>query len=174
MSKIVLGFFAYICDMKSRIAFLDIDGVLNSDVFFVEKRKKGDVSMIDKDAVVLLNQLEGACVVVSSSWGENGGQTSRDLEEAGLTLPIIGYTRKLHYQFDWACRGNEIEEWLRRTYGGMGTMFGSCYDDDNYEYVILDDDQDMLLGQVDHFIHVNRETGLTQEDIDKAKKILRL
>ena len=56
----------------------------------------------------------------------------------------------------------------------MGTMYGSCYDDDDYDYVILDDDRDMLLGQIDHFIYVNRQTGLTQDDIDKAKKILNL
>ena len=179
-----LEFFSYICHMekfvfkensdKSKIIFLDIDGVLNSDVFFVEKRGKGDASMLDKDAVVLLNQLRGAKIVVSSSWGENGGKTTEDLIKAGLELPIIGYTKKVHYQFEWACRGNEIEEWLKRTYGGMGTMYGSCYDDDDYDYVILDDDRDMLLGQIDHFIYVNRQTGLTQDDIDKAKKILNL
>ena len=41
-------------------------------------------------------------------------------------------------------------------------------------YVILDDSADMLLDQVRHFIHVNANKGLTQADIDKAKKILNL
>ena len=159
---------------KSRIVFLDIDGVLNSEVFFVEKRKAGDRTMIDADAVSLLNQLSGAHVVVSSSWGENGGQTSKDLEAAGLELPIVGYTKKVHYNFEWACRGNEIEEWLLSTYGGMGTKFGTAYDSDDYEYVIFDDDSDMLLGQVEHFVYVDRYTGITQNDIEKAKKILKI
>ena len=66
----------------------------------------------------------------------------------------------------------------------MGTRYGT---DDNgfpyyrkhygdnipdYEYVIFDDDSDFLLGQKDNFIRTNRLTGLTQADIDKARKIL--
>jgi hypothetical protein len=42
----------------------------------------------------------------------------------------------------------------------------------DYEYVILDDDQDMLYGQKDNFIHVNRVSGLTKRNINKARKIL--
>lgn len=151
----------------------DIDGVLNSEDFFVNKPSEDPRSMIDVNAVKLLNQLEGAMVVVTSSWGENGGKTTTDLQEHGLELPIIGYTKKVHYQFEWACRGNEIEEWIQRTYGGIGTCFGPEYESENYYYVIFDDDQDMLLGQAGHFIHVDRMTGLTQADIDKAKKILK-
>lgn len=157
---------------KNKIVFLDIDGVLNSEVFFTSAPKEERESMIDSNAVNLLNQLEGAVVVVTSSWGPDGGRTSKLLCEKGLKLPIEGYTIKLHYHHEWACRGNEIEEWLLRTYGGMGTHFGSAYDDEEYDYVILDDDSDMLLGQVDHFILVNRYTGLTQKNIDQAKKIL--
>ena len=49
---------------------------------------------------------------------------------------------------------------------------GSTTQEFNYEYVILDDDNDMLLGQMEHFIHIDRYYGLTQENIDQAKKIL--
>ena len=157
---------------KSKIIFLDIDGVLNSEKFYVKRmsQKKDEyVSRdLDEEAIALLNQLEGASVVVSSSWGENGGKTSEQLNESGLRLPILGYTKKVHYQFKWACRGNEIEEWLESTYGGMGTCFGDAYADENYDYVIFDDDSDMLLGQINHFVHVDRSVGLTQADIDKA------
>ena len=45
-------------------------------------------------------------------------------------------------------------------------------EDVDYEYVIFDDDSDMLLGQADNFIRVNPMTGVTQADIDKARKIL--
>ena len=44
--------------------------------------------------------------------------------------------------------------------------------DIDYEYVILDDDNDMLLGQADNFILVNRYTGLTKRHINKMRKIL--
>lgn len=147
--------------------------MLNSERFFVDNPPEITRSQIDSNAVKLLNQLEGAKVIVTSSWGEDGGRTTKALEAHGLKLPIIGYTKKVHYQHEWACRGNEIEEWIRRTYKGMGTMWGNEYPDEKYEYVILDDDQDMLLGQANHFICVDRKTGLTQEDIKKAKKILR-
>ena len=42
------------------------------------------------------------------------------------------------------------------------------------EYVIFDDDNDMLFQQQEHFVHVNSMVGITQSDIDKAKKILML
>ena len=45
-------------------------------------------------------------------------------------------------------------------------------EDVDYEYVIFDDDTDFLLGQKDNFIHINRQTGITQADIDRAVKIL--
>ena len=45
-------------------------------------------------------------------------------------------------------------------------------EDEDYEYVIFDDDTDFLLGQKDNFIQINEEFGLTDEDIDKAIKIL--
>lgn len=129
---------------------------------------------IDPDKCNLLNQLEGAEVVISSSWGYDNGRTEKILKDCGLTLPIIGYTKKLHYQYEWACRGNEIEAWLQDAFDGKGTMFGGIWTDCDYEYVIIDDDKDMLLGQVEHFVHVKNLTGITQEDINKAKKILNL
>lgn len=106
---------------KNRICVIDIDGVLNHAKFFMSPEYRHTGSQLDEKCVKLLNQLEGAMVLVSSSWGENGGKTTEELQMAGLELPIIGYTKKLHYQFEWACRGNEIEEWFQRTYGGMGT-----------------------------------------------------
>ena len=156
---------------KSKIVFLDVDGVLNSEVFFTSAPKEERATMMDSKAVKLLNQLEGAMVVISSSWGEDAINVLRD---KGLELPILGCTKHVHYKFDWACRGNEIEEWLIRTYGGLGSKFGDNHPDEEYEYVILDDDSDMLLGQVNHFIHIDRYYGLTQENIDQAKNILKI
>ena len=42
----------------------------------------------------------------------------------------------------------------------------------DYEYVIFDDDKDMLLGQAENFVWVDGRHGITQEHIDKARKIL--
>lgn len=163
-----------------KIVFLDIDGVVNHERWYNEtKGRSGD---FDPRAIELLNQLEdiGAEVVISSSWGESG---IKPLQDVGLKLPIIGCTE--HYYQDWLCRGNEIEKWLVTNLGGMCTKYGCDRDtgepyyrkhyneeDTDYEYVIFDDDTDMLLGQKDNFIQTNRETGITQEDIDRAVQIL--
>lgn len=150
-----------------KILMLDVDGVCNGDLFFV--KTKGRSGHFDPEAIKLLNQLKDIDVevVISSSWGEEG---ARQLKNMGLELPIIGVTD--HYHQDWMCRGNEIEKWFCDNFGAHGTKYGSKYYQKDYEYVIFDDDADMLLGQKDNFVHINRQTGVTQEDIDKAKKIL--
>lgn len=162
-----------------RIVFLDIDGVVNSEDWY--NKTKGRSGDFDPEAIKLLNQLKDvdAEVVISSSWGEDG---IKHLQEVGLELPIIGCTE--HFYTDWMCRGNEIEKWLVETFDGMATKYG--YDEvtgrpyyqkyshlnGDYEFVILDDDCDFLLGQKDNFIQTSRRTGITQDDIDKAKTIL--
>jgi len=162
-----------------KIVFLDIDGVMASIPFLCSRR-----GFIDPKKCKLLNQLEkiGAEIVISSSWGYDEGRTEESLRKCGLTLPIIGYTD--HFHIDWFCRGNEIEKWLKENCGGMCTKYGYDYDgepyyrkhynetDIDYEYVIFDDDSDFLLGQKDHFIQTNQQTGLTQRNINKAIKIL--
>ena len=152
--------------------FLDIDGVLAGEDFFRNIKHRG---FIDPEKVKLLNQLEGAEIVISSSWGYDGGRTEKSLRQCGLTLPIVGYTK--HPNIDWVCRGNEIEQWLLEN-TGRGTKYGGSTHEDwqrvKYDYVIIDDDSDMLLGQAGHFIKVDRITAITQDDIDKAKQILNL
>lgn len=162
-----------------KIVFLDIDGCVNHERFYAQTM--GRSGHFDPEIVTLLNQLKeiGAEVVVSSSWGEDG---AKQLKNVGLKLPIIGCTE--HFHVDWMCRGNEIEKWLLENFGGMGAKYGTDEngtpyyrkhyhpEDTDYEYVIFDDDCDFLLGQKDNFIRINRQTGLTQADIDKARKIL--
>lgn len=159
--------------------FLDIDSVVNSEQWYMKTR--GRSGNFDPEAIKLLNQLKdiGVEVVISSSWGESA---IKPLEDVGLELPIIGVTE--HFHVDWLCRGNEIEKWLQVNFGGMGTKYGTDEkgtpyyrkhykeEDTDYEYVIFDDDSDFLLGQKDNFVHIDRCTGVTQVDIDKARKIL--
>ena len=137
-----------------RIIFLDVDGVLSSIPFLCNRKGKG---LIDPENVKVLNKLKdtGAEIVISSSWGEDA---DKPLKELGLEIPIIGHTE--HFHVDWFCRGNEIEKWLRVNFGGMCTKYG------------IDDDTDFLLGQANNFIHVNEQTGLTDEDVEKTRKIL--
>ena len=161
-----------------RFIFLDIDGTLASIPFLCRR-----AGYIDPECVKILNTLSDINpeIVISSSWGYDNGKTEKALRECGLTLPIVGYTE--HFNAEWTCRGNEIEKWLREHVGGMCTKYGKCkadgipyhrknYDHLNYEYVIFDDDTDFLLGQKDNFIQVDDNTGLTMEDVNKAREIL--
>ena len=151
-----------------KILFLDIDGVLASIDYLL--RLKG---FVDKEKVALLNKLKpyDVEVVISSSWGYND-DTVKVLKACGLELPIIGGTE--HFYSDWMCRGNEIAKWLVDTFDEYNVYTGkaSSYSGKDYEYVILDDDEDMLMCQKDNFIHVDRNTALTEENINKAINIL--
>ena len=90
-------------------------------------------------------------------------------------MPIIGGID--HFYSGWICRGNEIAKWLINTFDNYNLFTGKPYihenyKGDDYEYVILDDDEDMLLCQKDNFIHVDRNTALTEDDIEKIINIL--
>ena len=151
-----------------KILFLDIDGVLASYDYLLSLK-----GFIDKEKVALLNMLKpyDVEVVISSSWGYND-DTVKALKACGLELPIIGGTE--HFYSDWMCRGNEIAKWLVDTFDEYNVYTGkaSQYSGKDYEYVILDDDDDMLMCQKDNFIHVDRNTALTEENINKAIDIL--
>ena len=147
-----------------KILFLDIDGVLASYDFL-----KTGAGFIDKEKVALLNKLKpyGVEVVISSSWGYNE-DTVKQLTACGLELPIIGGTE--HFYNDWICRGNEIAKWLFNTFDNYNVFTGRPYNynGNDYEYVILDDNDDMLMCQKDNFIQVDIETALTEEHIKKS------
>ena len=152
------------------IIFLDIDGTLSSEKYFmVNPNRKGDSLFIEPEKVKILNELKdipGITIVISSSWGKLQMVRLRDLD------PISGHTD--HYHEEWLCRGNEIEKYLQNKYNRTCTKFGESWrsNKDIYNYVIIDDDEDMLFGQKDHFIKINRELGITEEDIKKIKNIL--
>ena len=93
----------------------------------------------------------------------------------GLELPIIDGTE--HFYNEWTCRGNEIAKYLANTFNNYSVFTGrpyihEGYKGEDYEYVILDDDVDMLMCQKDNFINIDRETGITEEDIEKIINIL--
>ena len=65
----------------------------------------------------------------------------------------------------------------------MGTKYGMSpegipyyrykYNDEvDYEFVIVDDDKDFLLGQKDNLVIVDREIGITEKDVEKIIDIL--
>ena len=63
-------------------------------------------------------------------------------------------------------RGNEIHQWIDDNRESVGPYYQFT------EYVILDDDSDMLYWQRNNFLLVDRFVGLTNGTVFQAKKIL--
>ncbi len=63
-------------------------------------------------------------------------------------------------------RGTEISKWLK---DNCMAWFGVHYYD-FYRYAIIDDDSDMLLWQTDHFFQTDNYSGLTPTTVYKIKR----
>ncbi len=167
-----------------KIIFLDIDGVLNSEKsaeYYCEEYGATVFNQnIKKDAptiqevrwgawnVFFLRKIikeTGAKVVLSSTW-----RTRYDIATFGKffalydfsDIEIIGITPKLPHRE----RGNEIAQFLDNF------QYQSRFSDEITQYVILDDDNDMLESQKDYFVQTDFDFGLTEKDALKAIKIL--
>jgi phosphoglycolate phosphatase-like HAD superfamily hydrolase len=152
--------------MKKRVLFLDVDGVLNNRKSMIAasegKHPPGEVSHLtmDPDAVALLQEVVsdlGIELVLSSVWRMSMigvAKTSRVMRWAGWKgrPPFIGVTDEIGRH-----RGTQIQRWL-----------DARSDIEDIEYVIVDDDSDMLPSQMHRFVHTNNIDGLTKE---KAKEI---
>jgi hypothetical protein len=155
-----------------RLVFLDFDGVLNSHEYARRLGDECDVLGIDLVAVSRLNRLvqEGCAeVVVSSSWrhGRTLDQLREILGAAGFTGTVVGKTPDCAHKSEgglWhgAMRGNEIRTWID---------LAPLYDVRVGQFVIIDDDSDMA-HLADRHIKTKFETGLTDEDVDRAIDML--
>ena len=142
-----------------KILFLDIDGVLNNQDAF----RKKDLDPIDEDNVIQLNRIIDATdckIVISSVWRRcntvGSLRSMLELKHGVRKDSIIDFTPIFNRL---APRGHEIEAWLEKN--------------DRPHFVILDDDNDMLLYQErEHFVQTSFKKGLTKELADKAIEIL--
>ena len=165
-----------------KIIFLDFDGVITT---------MASRYALDRYKCDLLQQvidLTGAKIVVSSSWREGSvEETIAELrnvptcfkkfvpswvdEIVGVTIRAYNYIRKgVHLGIP---RGVEIKQWidthLHRDEEGKYERKQVGVD---FQYVILDDDSDMLLEHADHFIHTDGYLGMSQADAIRAVCIL--
>jgi hypothetical protein len=152
-----------------KIIFLDIDGVLNCEDAYhngecYDHDKYG--SSFYSKSVILLNKLiidTGANIVISSTWRHNGLDEMKNMwMYRGMQGKIIGITPSLHIKdcHHSVPRGFEIQEFLSTEFG-----FYHCNWSEEEQlkvikksgienYIIIDDDSDMLYNQRNHFIHV--------------------
>jgi hypothetical protein len=150
--------------MKDRIIFLDIDGVLNCQVFYDRVGHAGEERLrnICSERIGWLNNLcekIEAEVVISSTWrlGVSVEALQQTLKEAGATFAVVDKTPHMHSK--GVVRGNEIYRWLEENR------------DSNFkDYVIIDDDSDMLLWQQRHFFQTDSYSGLTPNTCYKIKR----
>lgn len=145
----------------SKVIFLDIDGVLNSVdsmvAFFKWMPKGTRIQMEDRLDSVSIGLLRRVCIktdakiVISSTW--RMGRTIEDFVDIFArhgwdNFPIIGMTPigcKIA-EITFRTRGHEIQDWL-------------THHPEVTEYIIIDDDSDMLESQIDHFVHVSNVNG---------------
>lgn len=166
-----------------KVIFLDFDGVLNSaqSAYFWHNKRDQDkwenvlygswagtlkeyiaqefcpIAMSNVEELVRL--IPDVKIVVSSTWrlGETVESLKKILYPAKLMADaIIDVTP----QFRDAPRGAEIQYWLDAH-------------PEVTDYVIIDDDKDMLETQTDNFVNTDNRNGFQFTDMLKANRILK-
>ncbi len=169
-----------------RLIFLDIDGILNHEESNKAGRSKYDFTNeyqhFDPVSKQLLNTLidkTSADIVISSTWRLKGLERMQEIWGLeSMSGAIVGITPRFTIPgYGSAPRGSEIESYLKN----IG--FHHCnWSKDNQRvimdksgienYIIIDDDSDMLYGQRNHFVHVlpspRNQSGFNQRYYDIA------
>jgi hypothetical protein len=171
---------------SKKIIFLDIDGVLNHQLWYEEIRGPGKTRETPSDdaldyfcprSVDMLNGLTdrtGAEIVLSSSHrvGKSNEECIEYLRRGGITGKVLGRTPRLWFQSDMegynysVPRGCEIKAWLETNKGILGAKM------EEVRYVIFDDDSDMMYWQRENYFRVDAYCGLTPNIIYRAERFL--
>jgi hypothetical protein len=175
-----------------KIIFLDIDGVLN-----LRRRGRDKYgSLFHTPWVENLRKIvdaTGAKIVISSTWRSAGVEEMQAMwKDRGLPGEVVGCTAmfgrlsRKELQYDLP-RGCEIEHWLK--FSSFQRINWCKIEQRKYlrkskvkNYIILDDDSDMLFNQREHFLRCSRNHnhknniegyGLTDEIARQAIKVLK-
>ena len=158
-----------------KIIFLDIDGVLNCESAY----KNGECQYKEwtwedglpdhyqrfcvrsKDLLNKLIDETGAKIVISSSWRHSGIEFMQKVWEfEKMHGEIIAITPSLRTSGIHIPRGMEINYYLendlrfRHINWSKEEQLKYMKESDLENYIIIDDDSDMLYGQRNHFVHV--------------------
>ena len=153
--------------MNSRVIFLDYDGVVNTPMWNDKGTKctynfPRDRKVNNFQAVQWISE---CCqkfhydIVVTSTWRKNANY-KECLINGGLRpdIEILGCTEDLWEPDRHTCRGDEISKYL------------ADHPEINY-YMIVDDEDDMLPEQKDHFIQTNDDVGFNIADFKRFEQI---
>jgi hypothetical protein len=180
-----------------KIIFLDIDGVLNCEDAYRaghcqyvewtwEDGRKDNHQRFCAWSKGLLNRLireTGAKIVISSTWRMSGLEFMKKVwEMEGMEGEIIGITPSIRTEGLRIPRGVEIDYFLENDLGFRHINWDEQIQREYMEksgvenYIIIDDDSDMLYGQRNHFVHVlpspRNTEGFNEYYYEMAKLIL--
>lgn len=161
------------------VIFLDFDGVITT-VYSSSKLDRTSLDLLD----IIVKECD-AYIVISSSWRRftledtiNDITDKSDYFVDNVEFPnidrVIGVTSRM-YAFKYGINDLTNNN-KQRHYGLPRGVEIKRYLEEHSEienYVILDDDEDMLLEQKDHFIKTCGYKGLTLFDVERAIKILK-
>ena len=143
--------------------FLDFDGVITMPPKWTLNLNK--IKLIKK----IVDETD-AKIIISSSWRANTIENTIE-KNFNTRIPhddiIIWFIKNLYDVTPYVCdinyvgqgRGGEIQTYLLNH-------------PEVENYVIIDDDSDMLNTQLYHFIQTNFEDGITETEVNRAIKIL--
>lgn len=164
-----------------KIIFLDIDGVLNYDLWYTSETYRNIMSTsenfdldIDPINAKLINSIckkTNAKIVITSDKRFDWNDTLMQLKRGGINIDLIidktpeilwerfrNYDEGIEVEYD-CIRGNEIKRWLY-THPEVK------------KYVIIDDILDFSDEQLPFLVKVNPHIGLTDNNINEILKIL--
>jgi len=159
---------------KIKIIFLDIDGVINSEDWFMSDRnpgnlngQEGDIDPLCAERINKICQETGAKIVLSSDWRINWPHRIDRIEKGGINKGLIIDKTPEHMWIMSCCdelsgftsRGSEIDDWL--------SQHPECE-----RFVIIDDRTDFTEEQKLNFVHVNSMHGIDDIDVKFAIEIL--
>lgn len=162
-----------------KIIFLDIDGVLATPDYL-----KDGCWALNPEKQKLLGEILSwteAKIVLSSSWRKHTLEdTKAYMKKEGFlfTDEIIGVTIRAYHYIEKGIhlsipRGVEIKQWIdTNIHSNNGKDWSRKKLRVDYNYLILDDDNDMLLEHKNNFIRTDGMIGLTSEDVVKSVAIL--
>ena len=182
---------------KMKVIFLDIDGVLNTEVYltaFFDICKKMDLKQsihllrdeygnhFDPVALRMLNWVigeTGAKLVISSTWRMSGLKAMKDMwRDRGLYGDVIDIT-PVHgvdhiEEYIQMLPENDLHKYYTPDRGVVrGHEIEQWLSENTVEsYVIIDDEDDMLKKQMGNFVQTNAKYGLTDKDAEACIKIL--
>jgi hypothetical protein len=147
-----------------KILFLDIDGVLNSHEDFRTTRSTTG-KVLNMDMVARLKTIierTDAKVVISSTWRRYPKHMRFFRDKTGIRYIAMTPVIEMAGSYLVGDRGEEIQRW-------MDTH--KAYDIESY--VILDDENDFLPHQQEHFVETGYyHGGLLGQHVEKAVEIL--